>query len=66
MSNPQTAYLDQQFKPTGVPISPAKDVIPDWRTFDLPEIEPPDDTQIEEELNKRFDISTLFQQMRSQ
>lgn len=38
---------------------------PDWKTFQVPEVPPPDDTAIEAELNKKFDITTLFQQMRT-
>lgn len=38
---------------------------PDWKTFQVPEVPPPDDSAIEAELNKKFDIAVLFQQMRS-
>ena len=39
--------------------------LPDWKVFDMPPVPQPDDTQIEAQLNQRYDISTLFQQMRA-
>lgn len=42
-----------------------KDPQPEWKKYEIPEIPTPDDTAIEAELTKRFDIATLFQQMRS-
>ena len=39
--------------------------VPEWKKYEIPEIPAPDDTAIEAELAKRFDIGTLFQQMRS-
>lgn len=41
------------------------DVSYEWRTFKMPTVPPPDDSQIEAELNQHYDIIALFQQMRS-
>lgn len=42
-----------------------QDVSYEWRTFKMPTVPPPDDSQIEAELNQHYDITALFQQMRS-
>lgn len=40
------------------------DPLPEWTKFQLPDIPEPDDTEVIKELNKQFEIGTLFQKMR--
>lgn len=56
-SAPDTAPSDSDIDP--------KVLQPEWKKFEIPEVPLPDDTAIEAELTRRFDIGTLFQQMRS-
>lgn len=43
----------------------AKQTSQDWRSFKMPTIPVPDDSQLEAQLNQRYDLTSLYQQMRS-
>lgn len=65
LSNTQSGDSSESSQNTKKAKDRHKDASYEWRTFQMPTVPPPDDSQIEAQLNQYYDITVLFQQMRS-
>jgi hypothetical protein len=44
---------------------PDRDNVPNWWGYELVDVPPPDDTDIQAQLDAKFSLSVVYQQMRS-